>query len=141
MVDADIAAQVVPYIVAAAGAYGTAVVQRVQDSAADSTADATVGLGRRVLRRILRREQTDTAMAAAVEDLADDPTDVDRVAAIRVQLRKALAADPDLAAEIAGMLRQAGPNLIASGNRSAAVGHNTGIVQTGDNGHAWQRYQ
>jgi len=43
-----LAAEMTPYISAAIGAYGGAVLARVRDSAAD----ATVGLGRQLLQRI-----------------------------------------------------------------------------------------
>ncbi len=138
--DADVVAAVVPYVTAAVGAYGTAVAERVRDAAADATAEATVGVGRRILRRILRLDssagEADSAVAAAVTDLAEQPGDADRVAALRVQLRKAIAADATLAADLAGLLPQ-GPT--ASGPRSVAVQDNAGIVQTGDGAQAWQQ--
>ena len=45
---ASLAADVVPYAIAAVSAYGGAVLAKVRDDAAE----ATVGLGRRVLQRI-----------------------------------------------------------------------------------------
>jgi hypothetical protein len=135
-VDTDLAATVVPYIAAAAGAYGTAVIDRVRDAAADATADATVSAGRRLLRRILRRDESAMPVTEAVRDLVEDPADDDRVAALRLQLRKALAADPQLAADVTAIL--AGVATTAAGPRSVAVQQNSGIVQTGDGSAAWQ---
>jgi hypothetical protein len=88
IMDGDLAAAVVPYVAAAAGAYGAAVIERVQNAAADATVDTTVGLGRRLLGRILRKEESAAPVAAAVSDLAQDPEDDDRVAAMRLQIRK-----------------------------------------------------
>lgn len=139
MVDVDLAAQVVPYLAAAAGAYGTAVLERVRDSAADATVGASAGLGRRLLGRILGREKSAAAVAAAVQDLAQDPQDPDRVAAVRLQVRKALADDPELAGEVSAMLHAAGVSVTASGARSVAVQNNSGIIQTGDGSRAWQQ--
>jgi hypothetical protein len=139
--DADLAAQVVPYIVAAAAWYRAAVLERVGDAAADSTADAMVRWGQRMLARILRRKQSATMVTDAVKELAADPADEDRVAVLRAQVRKVFSADPELAAEITWMLQQAGPAVTASGNRSVAVHHNTGIVQTGDQSGAWHQSQ
>src|SRR4051794_14126127 len=110
--------------------YGTSVMERVRDAAADATADATVGLGRRLLRRFLPAGGASDAVVTAVQDVAGNPQDADLVAALRSQLRKALAADPQLAGTVAAML-PAGA-VTAAGTRSAAIGHNTGIVQTGD---------
>ncbi|WP_246273160.1 hypothetical protein [Phytohabitans houttuyneae] len=135
----DLATQVVPYIAAAAGAYGTAVIERVRDSAADATVEATAGWGRRLLGRILRRQESAAEVEAAVRDLAQDPDDADRVAAVRLQVRKALADDPELAAEVAAMLQAAGTSVTASGPRSVAVQENSGIIQTGDSSSAWQQ--
>jgi hypothetical protein len=136
VVDADLAAAVVPYVAAVAGAYGGAVLERVTNAAADATAEATVGAGRRLLRRILGRAESAAVIGAAVQDLAVDPHDADRVAALRLQLRKAFADDPELVAEVRAML-PAGA-VTASGTRSVALQDNTGIVQTGDGAAAWQ---
>lgn len=136
--DTDLAAAVVPYVAAAAGAYGTAVLERVRDSAADSTAEATVGLGRRLLRRILQREESAAHVSAAVEDLVQDPNDADSLATVRMQIRKALAMDTQLAAEVAAMLHTAGLAATAAGTRSVAVRLNEGIIQTGDGSIAQQ---
>lgn len=124
-----VAAAVVPYVAAAAGAYGAAVVDRVQDAAAD----ATVGVGGRLLRRLLGREESAPAVTAAVVDLAEDPEDEDRLAAVRLQIRKALAADPELAADVARMLQVAGVTVTASGERSIAAQTISGVAITGDN--------
>ncbi|GAA1033336.1 hypothetical protein GCM10009557_34780 [Virgisporangium ochraceum] len=48
----ELAGAVLPYVGAAATAYGTAVVQRVTDQVSDVTSDATVDAGRRILRRL-----------------------------------------------------------------------------------------
>ncbi|WP_127506918.1 hypothetical protein [Actinoplanes solisilvae] len=126
-----LAAAVVPYVSAAAGAYGSAVVQRVQDSAAD----ATMGLGGRLLRRLLGREESAAAVADAAVDLAEDPADEDRVAAMRLQIRKALAADPALMVEIRELLAAEGVSVTASGERAIAAQTISGVAVTGDNAH------
>jgi hypothetical protein len=137
-VDADLAGAVLPYLSAVAAAYGTAVLDKVRDEAVDATAEATVGAGRRMLRWILRRPQVAGPVADAVQKVADNPADTDRVAVLRVVLRDALAADPQLAANLAALVGQA-PPILAAGPRSVAVRDNTGIVQTGDGSSAWQQ--
>ena len=124
----------VPYIAGAASAYGAAVLDKVRDEAADATADATVSLGRRLLRRLLGRGESRPAIEATVSDLATDPDDEDYRAALRVQIRKALTADPALADEVRGTLTQAGVTITitASGTRSVAAHTITGNVTTGD---------
>jgi hypothetical protein len=119
---------VVPYVSAAVGAYGAAVLERVQES----TADATVSLGRRLLARLLGRDTSVPAMREAVTDLVDDPADEDRIAALRWQIRKVLAADPEMAAEIRRMLADQGVAITASGERSIAAQTISGVAVTGD---------
>ncbi len=120
--------EAVPLISAAVGAYGAGVLSRVQDVAAD----ATVGLGRRVLERIRHRAAQPAALDAAVADLAQSPQDPDAVGALRLQVRKLLAQDPELLAELAAMLPARGA-VTASGEGSIAVGgDSSGINATGD---------
>ncbi|MEU8819147.1 hypothetical protein [Actinoplanes sp. NPDC048796] len=125
---AAVTAAVVPYVSAAVGAYGAAVVERVQEAAADST----VGLGGRLLQRFLNRGRSAAGVEEAVADLAEDVSDEDRVAALRVQVRKALNADPELAAEVRGLLAEAGVTVTASGERSIAAQTISGVAVTGD---------
>ncbi|WP_061290913.1 hypothetical protein [Herbidospora cretacea] len=127
---AQLAQEVSPYVTAAISAYGAAVLARANDDAAD----ATVGWGRGLLRRIFGTAPEETPEAVA--ELAADPDDPDLQAALRVQIRRLLSTDPELAADVRAMLDQAraqGPAVTASGDRSVAVGgDNTGVIATGD---------
>jgi hypothetical protein len=123
-----VSGEIAPYITAAVTAYGAAVLSRAQDTAAD----ATVSLGQRLLQRLVHRNEARPAVEVAVEDLAAEPADHDLQAALRVQLRKALLADPDLCAELSSMVRQSGPTIIASGERSIAAHTIHGGAYTGD---------
>ena len=100
---ASLAAEMTPYVSAAVGAYGGAVLARVRDEAAD----ATVGLGRRLLQRIFGTRGDGEPLPGPLADLAADPRDGDALAAVRLLVRKALAADPALAAEVGSMLAAA----------------------------------
>ncbi|ABY36507.1 MAG TPA: hypothetical protein DEF43_17720 [Chloroflexus aurantiacus] len=77
------------------------------------------------------------AAQEAAEDVAKTPNDPDAQATFRQQLKKLLADDPTLAAELTsllGQIRPAGVNVIASGNRSVAIGGNVSgsTIITGD---------
>jgi len=121
-------AEALPVMSAAVGAYGAGVLSRTGDAAAD----ATVGLGRRLLQWVWRRAKPPAAVESAVAELAEAPGDADALAALRLQVRKVLAQDPELLSELAGMLPAQG-SVIASGDRAVAVGgDNSGIVSTGD---------
>jgi hypothetical protein len=125
---ATLAAEVVPYASAAAAAYGGAVLAKVRDDAAD----VTVGLGRRLLQRIFGTRGEDEALPGPVADVVADPADEDAVAALRLAVRKALAADAGLQGEVRDMLAQAGVSVMASGERSIAAQVISGVAVTGD---------
>jgi hypothetical protein len=105
---AEVAGEVVRFLVPVVNAYGGQVLDKVEDASSDQIGDAAVGLGKRLLRCILRREQSRPAVQEAVTDLAADPNDEDSVAALRKQVKKALTADDQLASEIKEMLSAAG---------------------------------
>jgi hypothetical protein len=123
-----LAATAAPYLANAVHAYGANVLERLQEAAAD----ATVGVGGRLLQRLLGRDGS-PAIEGAVVELAEDTTDEDRLAALRLQIRKALAADPGLARAVAQELSTAGTSVVASGDRAVATQYLNGIVVTGDN--------
>jgi len=129
-----VVAAVTTSLVALAGRYGRAVIDRVSDEGADAAAEATVGLGRRLLRRLLAKDVPNReGIEASVVDLGEHPDDEDFQAAVRAQVKKALAADAGLLSELAGMVKDAGGAAIALGERSVAAQTLSGIVVTGDN--------
>ncbi|MFG6202417.1 hypothetical protein [Nonomuraea sp. JJY05] len=131
-----VVALVMPYVSAAIGAYGSAVLTKAQDVAADET----VGLGRRLLQRIWQRPESQAELQSAVSDRVQAPDDDDSLAALRLQIKKALAADPALVKELADMLGPAAApaamTVSAVGERAVAARTNTGIIQTGDDARA-----
>jgi hypothetical protein len=127
--------QAVPAVGAAVSAYGVAVLTQAQDEAAT----ATVQMGHRLLDRVLRRTPDRAPIEAAVTDLAETADDPDALAALRLQIRKALLADPSLMAELAALLPER-PAARADGARGVAVGGDlSGIVSTGDGATNIQR--
>ncbi|MBO0732127.1 MAG: hypothetical protein J2P57_22895 [Acidimicrobiaceae bacterium] len=129
---AVLAGVVVKFVVALVRQYGSGVLDRLEDDATDAAADATVSLGRRLLRRLLGRAESRAVIGSAVSDVAEQPGDEDAAAALRLQIRKVLQADPQLAEELSGMLTKAGVSIVASGDRAVAAQEISGIVVTGD---------
>lgn len=129
MADIDtLLGQVVPAVEAAVGAYGVGVLTRAEDEAAGET----VRLGQRLLARILHRGANTASVEAAVIDLAGTDEDPDALAALRLQIKKALRGDPQFAAELSAILPER-PAAQATGTRSVAVGgNNEGNISTGD---------
>jgi hypothetical protein len=135
MPDVDLlVGQSLPAMAAAVGTYGAGVLTRVEDGAAD----ATVRLGQRLLARVLSRAGDRRArVEAAVADLAAAGDDPDGTAALRFQLRRALAADPELAGQVAAELAASPPR---TGSRTVTVhGDASGIVSLGDRATNVQR--
>lgn len=94
-----------PYVVAAASVYGGAVLEKAQQEAAD----ATVGVGRRLAQKIFGAREKDEPLPEALADVIVDPDDADVQAALRVQIRKALADDEHLVAAVREILAEASP--------------------------------
>ncbi|MEU7673520.1 hypothetical protein AB0C42_01730 [Micromonospora taraxaci] len=122
MVDAgEVASTVVPYLSAAAGAYGAAVVQRVNDGAADATANATLDLGRRLARRLFGSSRGDQVRAALVE-LAERPHDDGSVDLVREQVQAALAVDAALLTDVVQLLGTSTHNVTVTSSQGVQVG-------------------
>ncbi len=126
---AVLAGELMSLVVAAVRAFG----DRVLNEAQDDAAEATIGLGRRVLQKIFGTRKVGESLPEPVADVVADPQDEDAVAALRLAIRKALAADPQLHTEVEQMLAGAGVTVTAAGERSIAAQTITGIAATGDN--------
>ncbi|MFE6919145.1 hypothetical protein [Streptomyces rubiginosohelvolus] len=109
-----------PYVAAAVGAYGTAVLTRAEGTAVDGT----VALGRRILQALWRRQNASgrTELEQAVADAADRPDDADATAGLRHQLERALREDVELRGELATLLGAAMPG-VRTGDHSPSVSH------------------
>lgn len=124
MTDTEIvqwAGQAGPYLAAAVGAYGTAVLTRAEDTAAD----ATVALGRRILNAVWRRQDESgrAELEEAVADAADRPDDADASAVLRQQLERALREDVELRNDLAAVLRAIAEPGAGAGDHSPSVSH------------------
>ena len=128
--DIELAAALLPYVTAAIGRYGGEVVPHARDARRDSATDSTVEVGRRLLRRIVTAERSG-AVRSAVEELAVNPADDERVATLRLRLRAAVTADPALARAVAEILTAAGVMVSTPGDRSVVV-RTVSDVQTGE---------
>lgn len=78
-----------------------------------------------------------TTVEAAAADATADPAEEDFRRALRGQVKKALAGadgvdDPELAADLTGILAAAGVSVSAIGVGAVAVSRNEGIISTGD---------
>jgi hypothetical protein len=99
--------QLMMYVLAAIRAYEGAVL----DEAVDRPTDATAALGRRLLQHIFPTHQQGEPLPGPLADAVDNLEDKDTVAALRLAIRKALAADPQLRTDVEGMLIDAGATI------------------------------
>ncbi|MER8027930.1 hypothetical protein ABTZ78_02990 [Streptomyces bauhiniae] len=114
---AQMAGEIVPYVTAAAGAYGVAVLARTQDEAAD----ATVVLGRRLAQRIFGVRAAEEELPESLADVVEEPGDSDSVAALRKTVRRALLADEELASDVRALLARA-CTTVGTDNRQTVIG-------------------
>ncbi|MGW3818110.1 hypothetical protein [Streptomyces sp. NPDC005046] len=123
-----------PYLSAAVGAYGAAVLSRAENAAVDAAADATASLGQRILQAVWhRRDDEDrAALERAVQEAAEEPDDGDAAGALRQQIKRALRADAELAREVAGWLPAPGGVTVNVSGTQAIGAQHIGIAATGD---------
>lgn len=100
---ATLVADATPYVTAAMGAYGGAVLAKVRDDAADATA----GIGRRLLQRVFGRRTADEPLPPALAALAAGLGDADALGTARWAMRQALEADATMLEDVKSMLASA----------------------------------
>lgn len=91
---------------------------------------------KRLWARLRPKAESTQALQAAISDAAAAPEDEDAQAQLRLQLKKLLADDEQLAKELAEVLadaQKAGVTVIASGDRAVALNNsNNNQINTGD---------
>jgi hypothetical protein len=100
---ASLAAEMMPYMSAAIGAYGAAVLATARDDAAD----VTVEVGRRLLQKVFGSRRKGEPLPFQLATSAGTPGDGDALGAVWQAVRQVLAADPALAAEVQVILASA----------------------------------
>jgi hypothetical protein len=120
---ASIAVEMTPYVSAAFGAYGGAVLAKVRD-------DATVGLGRRLLQRVFGRRNPQEPLPGPLADLAVDPDDAMALSAVTYAIRKALEADAAMLAEVRTMLASGPGKTVTQNIRAGRDAYVAGRDQT-----------
>jgi hypothetical protein len=129
---AMLVADATPYVTAAVGAYGGAVLAKVGDDAAD----ATVGVGRRLLQRVFGHRRADEPLPAPLAALAADPGDADALGMVRWAMRQALDADAVMLGEFRSMLASAqGVSVrqnVRAGRDAYVAGRDMTVNRSGD---------
>jgi hypothetical protein len=108
---APLVTEAMPYVTAAAAAYGGAVLAKTRDKAAD----ATVGAGVHILQRVFGRKKAGEPLPEPLADMVANPGDAEFQAALKVAIRKALERDAAMLAEVRTMIPSA-PMIVGPGS-------------------------
>lgn len=106
---ATLVGEATPYMTAAVGAYGAAVLAKVRDDAAD----ATVGLGRQLLQRVFGHHGEEEPLPEPLADVVADPEDADALGALRLAVRRQLESDAAMLADVRTLLASAPGSTVA----------------------------
>jgi hypothetical protein len=135
-----LAALVTPFLIKGAETLGDKIWEETSDAAAEEAA----GFGRRLLGRLLGGDRVSApgaempspqvAVAAAVNEVVAAPSDPDVQAALRLAVRKLLAADAVLLQDVQQMIEERAPTQQHAGDRSVVIGgsQSGGVNVTGD---------
>ncbi len=130
---AEVLAPLVPYLLAGGAALAKAALGQLGERLGE---EVWAGLQALVVK-IQERARERPALQEALADARAQPQDKDALAALRLQLRKLLEAEPQLRAEAARMLApvlSTGNTTMAAGKGSVAIGGGVSgsIIVTGD---------
>lgn len=98
-----------PYVTAAIGAYGHAVLSKSRDK----IADATVGAGVGILQRIFGRKKVGDPLPEPLADVVAHPHDDELATVLKVAIRKELDRDAELVAAVRGIVDAAAKTTVA----------------------------
>ncbi len=126
-------APLVPYLLAGGAALAKAALGQLGERLGEEVWEGLQALAAKIRERARERP----GLQEALDDARAQPKDKDALAALRLQLRKLLEADPQLRDEAARVLApvlSAGNTTMASGDRSVAIGGDVSgsIIVTGD---------
>jgi WD domain, G-beta repeat len=118
---ASLVAEMMPFMSAAMGAYGAAVLTRARDDAADVTVD----VGRRLLQKVFSSRHEGEPLPGRLSASAGTKGDGEALETVRLAACRALAADPALVAEVRSILVSA-PHTA----QQASAGRDANIVSS-----------
>jgi len=116
------AARIAEYAAVAVSDYGTAVLAADAGADLEARADSTARLGRELLLAIFGPAEPGAPLPEPLARLAADPGGGPAVAALAGHLQRLLAARPELAGQVGGMLPHCGLTLTMSLERRSADG-------------------
>ncbi len=100
--------------------------EKAGETAGEKVGEQSVVQAGKIWQRLWPKVKEKAAAKEAAEDVAGDPSDEDAVAALRQQLKKILAGDAALAAEVEGLMKEAEAG--AAGNRIQVQGDGNQVI-------------
>jgi len=100
--------------------------EKAGEAAGEKMGEQAVMQAGKIWQRLWPKVEKKAAAKEAAEDVASDPGDTDAVAALRRQLKKILAGDAALAAEVEGLLKAAEADTAA--NRIQVQGDGNQVI-------------
>lgn len=97
---AILATEAMPYLTAAPGAYGHAVLSKTRDKAADATIEA----GADILQRIFGRKKASKSLPEPLADVVAHPSDDAYLTMLKVAVRKLLERDETMLVDVRTIL-------------------------------------
>lgn len=116
---ATVAADVMPYVTAAAGAYGLAVLKKAEDSAAGKTVDAMARWGKRALQAVFGHRAEGEPLPEVLADVIGNPGEEVFASALESAIAVALTKNARMLAEVREILAEVGPQPTVTQNIKA----------------------
>lgn len=109
---------------------------RAAETAATKVGEMAAEGGGKLLAWMKGRLSGQSRVVEALQDLTQQPTDADSQASLRVGLRKALEAQPELVEELAALLKELGAEKLVGNQLQSVSGDYNKVVQAaGKNFH------
>jgi hypothetical protein len=119
---AKVAAEVMPWVAAAAGAYGGKVLEKAEDSAAGATVSVVARWGKRVLQAVFGRKQQGEPLPEALAGVIENPDQEVFANFLKSSIEVALTRDAQLLAEVREIVKEAKPTVTATQSAQAGDG-------------------
>ena len=116
---AKVAADVMPWVAAAATAYGDKVLEKVEESAAGTTVSALARWGKQVLRKIFGGKDKGEPLPTVLADVVENPGDQDYLAVLQGTLIAAIKKDEQLLAEVREIIKESKATVTATQSAQA----------------------
>jgi 2',3'-cyclic-nucleotide 2'-phosphodiesterase (5'-nucleotidase family) len=133
---AKVAADVMPWVAAAAGVYGDKVLEKVEESAAGATVSAVARWGKQVLRKVFGDKQQGEPLPEALADVIENPDEKVFVSALESAIAVRLTKDAQVLAEVREIIKESKATVTATQSSQAGDGSVAANINASGNVYA-----